>query len=121
MSDPTMTSEQIELARRATTLTGWKWAPGMLVWGGGRITERTLGVTPGVVPDLLDPTGATDGALLRLLGPGWSVQIDDDRVAIWRTTRHKGTVQGWGGTTLAEACCRAVVDFGYWTSPALIT
>lgn len=111
-----MTPEQIELARRATTLTGWKWSPGMLVWGGGRITERTLGVTPGVVPDLLDSTGATDGALLRLLGdiagnlhrlgtsrgePYWAVYCTVDK-------------SFYNGDTLAEACCRVADALGYW-------
>lgn len=116
MSETTMTPEQIALARRATTLTGWKWMPGMLVWGGGRITERTLGVTPGVVPDLLDPTGATDGALLRLLGdivgnlhrlgtsrgePYWAVYCTVDK-------------SFYNGDTLAEACCRVADALGYW-------
>lgn len=57
-------SADLDLARRAVACRGWCWMPGMLVWGGDRVTEDTLGIAHGVVPDLTDP--ATRGCLLEL-------------------------------------------------------
>ena len=60
-----MTEEQIALAKRAVACKGWRWMPGMRVLGGDRITERTLAITHGCLPDLTDP--ATLGCLLALV------------------------------------------------------
>jgi len=57
-----MTPTQLEAARLAVADKRWRWMPGMLVFGGGRITEHTLAVVHGVVPDLNDP--ATLGCVL---------------------------------------------------------
>jgi len=64
-----MTPTQLEAARLAVADKRWRWMPGMLVFGGGRITEHTLAVVHGVVPDLTDP--ATLGCLLALVREWW--------------------------------------------------
>jgi len=89
-----MTEEQIALAKRAAACPKWWWVPGMRVLGGDRITERTLAIDPGALPDLTDP--ATLGCLLALVrehhkeprlavvptGKGWSVS------RVWLRSPH---------------------------------
>ena len=83
-----------DLGRRAVACKAWRWMPGMLaVWPNGardRITERTIGIAPGGVPDLAD--SATRGCVVELLqgayggkivvtqGNGWwSVETEERR------------------------------------------
>jgi hypothetical protein len=128
-----MSPEQIELVRKAMALPGWGWRRGMFtqkgtwvahVFKGGATMllsneraqweERCHGPC---VPDLADPTGATDGALLRLLGPGWtaaSTPSEWDAFRVYPTPgHHPDRVPGYGAT-LAEACCHAAVALGRW-------
>lgn len=60
--------DDLTLSRRAVAV-GWKWRPGALVWGGDRITEDTLGVAHGVVPDFND--APTRGVLLQQVRERW--------------------------------------------------
>lgn len=90
-----MTPEQIELARKAMALPGWEWRDGMAIYDtrdgtmmrGVESSIAYLYGSEGVgntysadcdgpyadqsrfVVHLADPTGATGGALLKLLGP----------------------------------------------------
>jgi hypothetical protein len=64
-----MTPEMIALAQRAVACKGWRWMPGMRVLGGDRITERTLAIDHGCLPDLTD--AATMGCLLALAREAW--------------------------------------------------
>lgn len=79
-------STDLDLARRAAACRGWRWLPGMLVWGGDRITEDTLGIAHGVVPDFRDP--ATRGALLQLVREAWGDDRADVSFAFERWACH---------------------------------
>ena len=61
-----MTAEPIpfdfDLAKRFTDCRSFRFAPGVLLYGGDRITERTAAIDVGVVPDYRD--GATRGVML---------------------------------------------------------
>ena len=107
---------QLDKVRQAVAIPGWGWRPGMRVWGGDRITEDTLGVTPGCIPDIADPTGATDGALLMLLGPGWTMgRTDAGRVRLFVSKYPgKAVLTLHEAATLAEACCLCAIDLGQW-------
>jgi hypothetical protein len=64
-----MNEEQIALATRAVACKWWKWLPGMRVLGGDRITEHTLAIEHGCLPDLTD--AATLGCFLALIRAAW--------------------------------------------------
>lgn len=121
-----MTPKQIEIARRAMALPG---APcfrpsglsGVETASNGKLARRAGGIlwlevgSTGRVPDLADPTGATDGVLLRLLGPGWTVWNRPD--GTW--SLNKSFDAPVVGATLAEACCLAANALGRWPGGAL--
>lgn len=79
----------------------WRWMPGMLVWGGEHITERTLALVPGLVPDPSDP--ATVGCLLALAdeaaGPVDCTRENDGRWCVeWPGTEDRPAAAGYGAT-----------------------
>jgi hypothetical protein len=65
-----------------------------------------------IVPWLADPTGATDGALLKLLGPKVAVYYSYTNLE-WAVAIPYGGVVA-RAPTLAEACCRAALALGRW-------
>jgi hypothetical protein len=117
-----MTPAQIELARQAVALPGWAFSPPESHKMEPRRSQRGILWVRSAhprgpwVPSLMDDSGATDGVLLKLLGPGWSMCRTSEGVIRLLSTRRPGlavlTVQE--GVTLAEACCRAAVAFGRW-------
>lgn len=132
MSETIMTSEQIELARRAMALPGWEWREGMLVHDaempsrparvGAELDVRddgALGIHGADCPDqprfvihLTDPTGATDGVLLKLLGPKVAVYYSYTNLEWVVAIPFSGVIAR--APYLAEACCRAAVALGRW-------
>ena len=79
-----MTSESMDLARRAVACKGWRWVEGMAVAKDGRrirVCVDSLGKTyfPGrhrfedLTPDLTDP--ATLGCLLALVREAWKSPV----------------------------------------------
>lgn len=90
----------------------WSWMAGMLLLGGDRITEQTLGVRLGSIPDPIDPaTLGCIAALVRkahsepllhaipMLGGGWRV--------VGFQNRRDDEVSA-SGPTEAEAWLRAM-------------
>lgn len=108
---------QVEVARQLVALPdGWRWVPGMLVWGGDRVTEATLGVAHGALPDLTDD--ATGGVLLGMLPSVYEVDRDERGYRV-RARDSKGDFvpgrQSPWSSTLAEAAARALVAIGRCT------
>ena len=68
----------------------------MLVWGGSRITEDTLGVMPGIVPDVSDP--ATLGCLLALVRKAWG----DEHISV-------AFAKAEGRLVIIESHCNAML------------
>lgn len=132
-----MTPKQIELARRVMALPGFKVVGGTLFvsspspdMGPPREALRSSAPTHRVDDDTNDPlemlqqlgwiihfddpTGATDGVLLRLLGPGWTTWNRPD--GTW--SLNKSFDAPVVGATLAEACCLAADALGRWPGGA---
>jgi hypothetical protein len=84
-----MTEEQIALAKRAVACRGWRWMPGMRVLGGDRITERTLAIDHGCLPDLTD--AATMGCLLALVREAWN----DPHASVWYDDEYWKSGNRW--------------------------
>jgi hypothetical protein len=91
-----MTEEQIALARRAVACKGWRWMLGMQAVTpnglcGHRITEHTLGIDHGMLPDLTD--AATLGCLLALVREAWG----DPHASVWYDSAywHSGNRWSW--------------------------
>ena len=82
-----MTEQMFALARRAVACKGWRWMNGMLLLGGDRVTERTIAIAHGSLPDLSDP--ATVGCLFVLVREAW----DDDGAYTMPQTASQGG--GW--------------------------
>lgn len=59
----------VDTAKAFADALDWSWKPGMLVYGGGRITERTAAIDIGVVPEYRDD--ATRGCILGLIRKRW--------------------------------------------------
>lgn len=59
----------VRLGERAVAWSYWRWMAGTLILRGDRITERTLGVVPGSLPDFTDP--ASLGCLVYLVREAW--------------------------------------------------
>lgn len=78
----------LNLSRRAIA-AGWRWAPGSLVWGGDRVTEDTLGIAHGVVPDFDDD--GTRGVLLGQVRERWDCPDLHTRPQY----DHRGNVTHW--------------------------
>lgn len=128
-----MTSEQIELARRAMALPGWEWRPGMFTQSGTWVTVVFDGNATMLLADedaqweercykrhelhLADPTGATDNILLKLLGPNVAVYYSYVNLE-WVVAIPFGGVIA-RAPYLAEACCRAAVALGRWPGGAV--
>ena len=111
-----MTSDQIDLARRAVACPHWRWMPGMR-WVAyrppplddvvNRIGDLKMRLYPGALPDLTDP--ATAGCLLERLvaadpGAGWAVSCGPD--VGWRATSCDYDLSG---ATCGEALARALL------------
>lgn len=133
-----MTPGQIELARPAMALPGFKVVGGTLFVSGplpgmGFPREALRSSAPthrvdddaddslevlqqlGWIIHFDDPTGATDGVLLRLLGPGWLLAMRVGRVRLTRAADVNPRLDDtFEGATLAEACCRAALALGRW-------
>jgi len=130
-----MTPAQIETARRAMALPGFKVVGGTLFVSGPppgmgppgealRSSAPTHRVDDDAVDTLEmlqqlgwiirfdDPTGATDGAILRMLGPGWDVWVGATGASVTRSLSWGNVV--YRGATLAEACCLCAIDIGRW-------
>lgn len=128
-----MTPAQIETARRAMELPGWTFsAPESHKMGSRRSQRGILWVRSSEprgpwVPDLTDYSGATDGVLLRLLGPGWCVAPSKrftgpdglPLVQVYRSEWIPGEPQSGIAATIAEACCLCAIDLGRWPGGAL--
>jgi hypothetical protein len=123
-----MTSDQIDLARRAVASPHWKWLPGMAGQdalgvpfrvalahhSGGAMVVAGMAFMPAypdalarMVPDLTDP--ATAGCLLAVLvaaapGSGWGVSCGPD--VGWRATSCDHDLSG---ATCGEAVARALL------------
>lgn len=125
-----MTPKQIDLARRVMALPGWEWRPGMFAQSGARVVHVFNSRASMILADaeggweercrgrcelhLADPTGATDGVLLRMLGPGWTTWNRPD--GTW--SLNKSFDAPVVGATLAEACCLAADALGCWPGGA---
>ena len=107
-----MTPAQIEIARRAMALPGAPRGPGGgILWTWWLPFEQV-----DRIPDFSDPSGATDGALLRLLGDGWTMgRTSEGRVRLFVSKRPgKAVLTPHEAATLAEACCLCAIDLGRW-------
>lgn len=103
-----MTPEQIELARRAMALPGAPRGPGgCILWTWWLVPEQV-----DRIPDFNDLTGATDGVLLKLLGPKVAVYYSYTNLEWVVAIPFSGVIAR--APYLAEACCRAAVALGRW-------
>ena len=110
-----------EWGRLAVSLPGWRWIPGMLSRCStdtrhGRPCRNVATLQPGPddLPDLDDP--ATEGCLMRLLGPSaWN--------NVAPGSAHAADGDGWWawvdgdwseGLTLGCACIAAAAALGRW-------
>lgn len=113
-----MTPEQVELARKAMALPGWVFAtPESHKMEPRRSQRGLLWVRSSHprgpwVPDLTDYSGATDGVLLKLLGPGWETWSGTSGAVVTQSPSWKDL--HYVGATLAEACCKAALAIGRW-------
>ncbi len=101
-----------EIGIRAVKCGAWRWMPGMKIALGDRITERTIAIDHGVIPDLSDP--ATVGALLGLVRavfnePTLWIGVEDESIPPrW----------SWGDGGLAAPLCEVGVGWMEFDSEA---
>jgi hypothetical protein len=115
-----MTSDQIDLARRAVACKGWRWMPGMSArrWSGhGEVSavarvsapaRETPWLSEGWLPDLSDP--ATLGCLLALVREAWGPAYGTGRPHL------RPTATGW----FVASCGYPVAPEGLTEAEALV-